>query len=177
MYVVDSYFIIDIRFFCLIKNQPKNYSCKIKQDYFPFLCSRFFFPSLFSVLVFIPYFHFSHHIADLFPPPLSRWFVCSLSQYSRPLLIFLYFLPRFTLPPLPPAPPLSSTLFAPCDVCFFFSHIISSILTISYLPPNVPTCVTPSRSFPSVLWKLSPLWGCLAEDHSPSAPAVPLKVT
>lgn len=138
------------------------------------------FPLLFSVLILSHIFHFSHHTADLFPPPLSRWFVCSLSQCSCPLLIFLFdifFLTsNLSFPFL--LHPLCPLLFASVmSVFFFLPHYFLHSYCFLPPPPNVPTCVTPSRSFPSVLWKLSPLWGCLAEDRSPSAPAVPLKVT
>lgn len=134
-------------------------------------CFSFLFLPLFSSLT--PY-------SWSLPPPLSRWFVLSLSQCSCPLLIFTS---MFSLPhhiPLSPPPPfhphsVSSPLFPSVTSPLFLLYYFRP-LSLSLSHPR--TLLRHSLTlFPSVMWKLSPLWGYHAEDLSPSAPAVPPKVT
>lgn len=134
------------------------------------LCARVFCLLLFLFSIFILFSPFTPRSWSL-PPPLSRWFVFSLSQCSCPPLIFspqccfslIFF---FSTPSHPLSLPLSLWVMA---LLFLLRHLHPS--------PSL-TCLCASLTlFPSVLWKLSLLWGCLAEDPSPSAPAVPLKVT
>lgn len=172
----------------LLPHWRKDYRCEMKQDdfFFPF-CPPSFLSALVSVTYFYPFSsRLTPHSWSL-PPPLSRWFVLSLSQCSCPLLIFssMFFLPHHA----PLSPPHPSALhphllyflyyFSLCNISAIppalfqpFSLSLSHLSTLSSMSP-------PSHSLPSppVLWKLSPLWGCHAEDLSPSAPAVPPKVT
>lgn len=103
----------------------RNYTCKIKQDYFLFLCSRF--PPSSFLFLFYPIFFISHttqlisshllSLGDLSAPyrsaPVPCWFF-SLIFSSSPQ----------TSPSLPPAPSLSSTLFA-------------SVMSVFFLPPTL----------------------------------------
>lgn len=143
-------------------------------------CALDFLPSCFLFL-FYPIFFISH-TTQLISSHLLSLGDLSAPYRSAPVPCWFFSLIFSSSPQTSPSPS-SCTLFVLyplcfCHVCFFFlPHYFLHSYYFLPPPPNVPTCVTPSRSFPSVLWKLSPLWGCLAEDRSPSAPAVPLKVT
>lgn len=110
-------------------------------------------------------FYFSHHSLSL-PALLCRGLVFSSISVSS-----VDFSPWYSVlhPSLPPPSP--SLCF--CGVLFFLLHyplMLPSPWLLHHLCPSLSL-------FPHVLWKLSPLWGCLVGDHSPSALAVPLKVT
>ena len=142
-------------------------------------------PGFLSSLVsyFYPlFFHPSHHTDDLshllslgnssspyHSAPALFWFSPQCSFFPPPVPT----LPFTSSPPPPPShpPPFLLHYF---HRSFFhsFSLLLSPLSTNTFLPPSLPHTLSLL-----VLWKLSPLWGCHAEDLSPSAPAVPLKVT
>lgn len=112
-------------------------------------------------------FHFSHHSLSL-PALLCRGLVfSSISVSSVDFSPWYFLLHRTLLLPLP------SPSLCFCGVLFFLLHyplMLPSPWLLHHLCPSLSL-------FPHVLWKLSPLWGCLVGDRSPSALAVPLKVT
>lgn len=128
----------------------------------------------------------------LFPALFSGFvFTCFSSVFTR----FSFLTPHSRTLPAPVFGGWSSSCHGASVFCWLFSLIFSSVppffpLLCAYVVsllfllhylllffPLRPPASLPHITPPSVLWKLSPLWGCLAEDHSPCAPAVPLKVT
>lgn len=135
------------------------------EDNFPILSSKCSVCSCFSFL-FLPFFlHPSHH-ADY----LSCLF--SIGDLSSPITVLLPSLSFFSsMFSLPHHTPLSSPhFFLLYHLCSFSCFFLTLSLSLSHTHTHILTL------FLSVLWKLSPLCGCHAEDLSPSAPAVPPKV-
>lgn len=146
----------------------RNYTCKIKQDYFLFLCSRF--PPSSFLFLFYPIFFISH-TTQLISSHLLSLGDLSAPYRSAPVPCWFFSLIFSSSPQTSPSPS-SCTLFVLypvclCHVCFFFffssSHIISSILTISYLP----LLMCPPASLPHALSPLSCGSWALCGDASP----------
>lgn len=115
---------------------------KQKDFLFPLCPPRVSIWSCFSFL-FLPLFSSLTPYSWSLPPPLSRWFVLSLSQCSCPPLIFtsLFSLPHHI--PLSPTPPLPPTLcvlssFSLCNISALPPFIISA-LSLSLPPADPPT--------------------------------------
>lgn len=171
----------------LLPHWRKDYRCEMKQDdFFSLSVLQVFCLLLFQLPIFTPFLHASHHTADL--SHLLSLGDLSSPYHSAPALFwfsprcsFFLITPLFLLLTLLPSThtsSISSTIFLSATSLLFLLRYFNHSLSLSHLS-TLSSMSPPSHSLPSppVLWKLSPLWGCHAEDLSPSAPAVPPKVT